>query len=309
MVSNHPSGDSSCDVAVLIPCLNEGLTVADVVKDFRTSLPESTIYVYDNGSTDHTVEKAMQAGALVRHELKKGKGAVVRKMFSEVEADVYVMVDGDDTYDPSAAPLMIKQLVEEELDMVVGVRSNTTHRFGHDFGNRSFTRLFQWLFKSNSKDLLSGYRVLSRRYIKSFPSMSNGFEIETEMSVHSAQLQLPTGEMQTHYRSRPEGSKSKLNTITDGWKILISMLALLKNNRPLFFFSSFSMVLTLTSLILGIPIVIDFVRTGLVERLPTAILATGLAVAALLFFALGVILNTVAKTKIELKRLFYLQNS
>jgi len=296
-------------VAVLIPCLNEELTVADVVKDFRAVLPDSTVYVYDNASNDSTIQRALEAGAIVRHELNRGKGTVVRRMFSEIQADVYVIVDGDNTYDSSTAPLMVKQLIQEELDMVVGIRSDSTSRFGHDFGNRSFTRLYNWLFKSNSQDLLSGYRVFSRRYVKSFPSISNGFEIETEMSVHASQLQLSTTEIKTHYRSRPEGSRSKLNTYIDGWKILRSMITLVKNNRPLFFFSSFSFVSGSVSLILGIPIILDFVSTGLVERLPTALLATGLAVASLLLVALGLILDMIAKTKIELKRLFYLQNS
>ncbi len=302
-------GGTFYDVAVLIPCLNEELTVADVVKDFRTALPDSNVYVYDNASEDATAQRALEAGAIVRHEPNRGKGTVVRRMFSEVQADVYVIVDGDDTYDPSTAPLMVKQLTQEDLDMVVAIRSDSTNRFGHDVGNRSFTRLYNWLFKSNSQDLLSGYRAFSRRYVKSFPSISNGFEIETEMSVHASQLQLPTTEIKTHYRSRPEGSTSKLNTYIDGWKILRSMITLVKNNRPLFFFSSFSFASGATSLILGIPIILDFVSTGLVEKLPTALLATGFAVGSLLFFALGLILDMVAKTKIELKRLFYLQNS
>ncbi len=296
-------------VAVLIPCLNEELTVADVVKDFRAVLPDSTVYVYDNASNDSTIQRAIEAGAIVHHEHNRGKGTVVRRMFSEIQADVYVIVDGDNTYDSSTAPLMVKQLIQEELDMVVAIRSDSTNRFGHDFGNRSFTRLYNWLFKSKSQDLLSGYRAFSRRYVKSFPSISNGFEIETEMSVHASQLQLSTTEIKTNYRSRPEGSRSKLNTYIDGWKILRSMITLVKNNRPLFFFSSFSFILGSVSLILGIPIIFDFARTGLVERLPTALLATGLAVASLLFVALGLILDMVAKTKIELKRLFYLQNS
>tara|TARA_B100000427_G_scaffold307735_1_gene295446 strand:+ start:1034 stop:1969 length:936 start_codon:yes stop_codon:yes gene_type:complete len=296
-------------VAVLIPCLNEELTIADVVKDFRSALPDSKVYVYDNASNDSTIQRALEAGAIVRNEFNRGKGTVVRRMFSEIMADVYVIVDGDNTYDSSAAPLMVKQLVEEELDMLVAIRSDSTNRFGHDFGNRSFTRLYNWLFKSNSQDLLSGYRAFSRRYVKSFPSISNGFEIETEMSVHASQLRLSTAEIKSHYRSRPEGSRSKLNTYVDGWKILRSMITLVKNNRPLFFFSSYSFVLAGVSLILGIPVIIDFVNTGIVERLPTALLATGLAVASLLFVALGLILDMVAKTKIELKRLFYLQNS
>ena len=303
-----PSGSKTV-VAVLIPCLNEELTIGDVVKDFKVVLPHSIVYVYDNNSSDDTVLEAVKAGAIVRHENKKGKGTVVRRMFSEVHADVYVIVDGDNTYDPSSAPLMIKQLVQEDLDMVVGVRSESTNRFGHGFGNRSLTRLYRWLFNSNSTDLLSGYRAFSRRYVKSFPSMSNGFEIETEMSVHASQLQLPTAEMKTQYRSRPEGSQSKLNTYKDGWRILYSMVALLKNNRPLLFFSCFSTISGATSLVLGIPIIVDFARTGLVEKLPTALLATGLGVASLLFIALGLILDMVAKSKIELKRLFYLQNS
>ncbi|MAZ61692.1 MAG: glycosyltransferase [Euryarchaeota archaeon] len=309
MNSDKDLSNTFPNVAVLIPCLNEELTVADVVKDFRAALPDSNVYVYDNDSNDGTVERALEAGAIVRHELHRGKGTVVRRMFSEIQADVYVIVDGDNTYDSSAAPLMVKQLIQEELDMVVAIRSDSTNRFGHDFGNRSFTRLYNWLFKSNSQDLLSGYRAFSRRYVKSFPSISKGFEIETEMSVHASQLQLSTTEIKTQYRSRPEGSRSKLNTYVDGWKILRSMITLVKNNRPLFFFSSFSFVLGSVSLILGVPIILDFVSNGLVERLPTALLATGLAVASLLFVALGLILDMVAKTKIELKRLFYLQNS
>ena len=299
---------SSMVVAVLVPCLDEETTVAGVVTGFRGALSEATVYVYDNASVDATAKRAAEAGAVVRFESIPGKGSVVRRMFADVDADVYVMADGDGTYDPADAPLLVKRLVEDNLDMVVGCRAGPTGRLGHAIGNRAFNHLYRWLFGTGFNDILSGYRVFSRRYVKSFPAVSTGFEIETEMSVHASQLRLPVAEVDVAFLARPEGSTSKLRTFSDGWRILRSMGTLLAGNRPLALFGSLAAASTVAALALGAPVVVDFARTGLVERLPTALLATGLAVAGLLLAVLGLILDVVARGRVEAKRLAYLNS-
>ena len=294
-------------VAVLIPCLNEEKTVSNVVKSFKTVLPEALIYVYDNGSTDSTVVNAKTAGAILRSEKLEGKGSVVRRMFADIEADIYVLVDGDGTYDSSQANVLVETLVSENLDMVVGTRISSNQRLGHGLGNKAFNFLYRWLFGNRFTDIFSGYRVLSRRFVKSFPAMSEGFEIETEISVHASQLRLPISEIDTDYLPRQEGSESKLRTFVDGWNILISMFSLLKNNRPLFLFGTTALLSMIAALIFGIPVIADFIDTGLVEKLPTAVLATGLSVISLLLLAVGWILDSVVKGRLETKRIAYLQ--
>ena len=309
LADDRPGSSTSAPaVAVLIPCLDEENTVGAVVSGFRTALPEAAVHVYDNGSTDMTVQRAVEAGAGVRREPMPGKGNVVRRMFADVEAEVYVMADGDGTYDPAEAALLVKRLVEDDLDMVVGIRVGPTGRLGHRVGNRLFNRLYQWLFGTGFTDIFSGYRVLSRRFVRSFPAGSTGFEIETEMAVHASQLRLPVAEVEVSYRERPEGSESKLRTLPDGWRILRAMGALLRDNRPLALFGWLAAGSTVAALALGVPVVVEFVRTGLVERLPTAVLATGLTVAALVLTTIGFVLDAVARARVEVKRLAYLQN-
>ena len=297
------------NIAVLVPCLNEAATIGDVVTEFRSALPGCTVYVYDNGSTDDTARRAAEAGAVVRSELVPGKGAVVRRMFADVDADVYVMADGDGTYDAAQAGQLVKHLREGDLDMVVGVRTGVTvdaGRAGHAFGNRLFNRLYRALFGSGFNDILSGYRAFSRRFVKSFPAVSTGFEIETEMSVHASQLRLPVAEVEVEYGTRPDGSSSKLRTVADGTSILRAMLVLLKEHRPLAFFGWIAGACYVTSVALGIPLAITFAQTGLVPRLPTAILATGLVLVGLLMTTAGLVLDSIAKGRIEAKRLAYL---
>jgi glycosyltransferase involved in cell wall biosynthesis len=297
------------DIAVLIPCHNEARTVGTVVADFRRTLPGATILVYDNASTDGTAEVARDAGAVVRGVPLRGKGNVVRQMFADVEADVYVLVDGDDTYDAESAPEMVGRLVRESLDMVNGARvaeGAGAYRPGHQLGNRLLTGTIARLFGNRLTDLLSGYRVFSRRFVKSFPSLAEGFEIETEFSVHALQLRMPLSEIPTAYRERPEGSFSKLATWSDGFRILRTILALVRSEKPLAFFGGLAVVLALASLGLGIPVVLEFLRTGLVPRFPTAILASALMILAFLSFACGLILDTVSRGRAEAKRLRYL---
>ena len=296
------------NIAVLIPCLNEESTISEVVSGFRRSLPDAIVYVYDNMSNDATAEKALQAGAVVRKEEFPGKGQVVRRMFADVRADVYVLIDGDGTYDTDHAPLMIKKLTENNLDMVVGSRDNLDGRRGHGMGNRLFNQLYRRLFGNGFTDIFSGYRVFTRRFVASFPAVSTGFEIETEISVHASQLQLPVSETKVNYSPRPEGSFSKLRTFLDGWRILKAMGSLLKNNRPLALFGSLSFALITTGLAFGIPIIVDFAQTGIVEKLPTAVLVAALTLGGLLMLALGFILDMSARSRLEIKRLFYLQN-
>lgn len=296
-------------IAVLIPCYNEQQTIGTVVGAFRSALPLAAIYVYDNNSKDSTARVAAEAGAVVRAEPMQGKGWVVRRMFAEIEADFYVLVDGDGTYDAAMAPDMVAHASEERLAMLVGRRvaaSSGAYRPGHQWGNRMFTRSVAILFGSNLEDILSGYRVFSREFVKSFPAFSGGFEIETELTVHALTLRLPLAEIATVYRERPDGSSSKLNKYTDGTRILWTIFTLLKNEQPFVFFSLWSLVFLVISLVLAYPIVVTFLETGLVPRFPTAILATGLMISALVLFACGLILDTVTKGRREMKLLHYL---
>jgi glycosyltransferase involved in cell wall biosynthesis len=296
-------------VAVLVPCLNEESAIGKVIADFRTALPDALIFVYDNGSTDRTVEIAKAAGAIVRKEPLKGKGNVMRRMFADIEADVYVLVDGDDTYDAKSAPLLIEQLVSNNLDMVNGARAESSqlaYRAGHRFGNRLLTGLVAWFFGARFNDMLSGYRVMSRRFIKSFPALASGFEIETELTVHALQLNLPIAEVTTPYRERPPASASKLRTIPDGIRIMRMIMRLVREERPLEFFSSVAFVFALTAIVLSTPLLLEYLKTGLVPRLPTAVLSMGLMVMSLLSLTCGLVLATVTRGRIEVKRLQYL---
>jgi glycosyltransferase involved in cell wall biosynthesis len=297
------------DIAVLAPCYNEEIAVRKVVEDFRAALPGATIFVYDNNSQDRTAEVARSAGAIVRTERLRGKGNVVRRMFADIEADVYVLVDGDDTYDAASAPLLIRKLLEESLDMVNAVRvesSASAYRRGHRLGNRLLTGFVAWIFGSRSSDMLSGYRIFSRRFVKSFPALAAGFEIETELTVHALELRLPIAEMPTPYRERPAGSVSKLNTYGDGMRIARMIFKLIKEEKPLAFFLAAAAVLAGASLVLGFPVLIEYRKTGLVPRLPTAVLSMGLMLMAFLSFTCGLVLDTVTRGRIEAKRLAYL---
>ncbi len=296
-------------VAVLVPCYNEEVSIAKVVTDFRAALPAATIYVYDNNSTDRTAEVAAAAGAVVRHEPHQGKGRVVRRMFTDVDADIYVLVDGDATYDAPSAPTMIARLMRDRLDMVVAVRvdrEQAAYRPGHRFGNRVLTSSVAYLFGNAFTDMLSGYRVFSRRFVKSFPVLSGGFEIETELTIHALELELPVGEERTPYYSRPEGSVSKLSTWTDGFRILRTILKVYRAERPLAFFSGIGLSLCIVSVGLAIPIFVTYLNEGVVPRLPTAVLATGLVLLGFLSIAAGLILDTVTRGRRELKLLSYL---
>jgi glycosyltransferase involved in cell wall biosynthesis len=296
-------------VAVLIPCLNEESAIGKVIADFRASLPDALIFVYDNGSTDRTVEIARAAGAIVRKEPLRGKGNVMRRMFADIEADVYVLVDGDDTYDAKSAPMLIEQLVSNNLDMVNGARAESSqlaYRAGHRFGNRLLTGLVAWFFGARFNDMLSGYRVMSHRFIKSFPALASGFEIETELTVHALQLNLPIAEVTTPYRERPPASASKLRTIPDGIRIMRMIMRLVREERPLEFFSSVAFVFAITAIVLSTPLLFEYLKTGLVPRLPTAVLSMGLMVMSLLSLTCGLVLATVTRGRIEVKRLQYL---
>jgi hypothetical protein len=297
------------DVAVLVPCFNEEATVARVVEDFRAALPGAVVWVYDNASTDRTAQAAEGAGATVRREPLKGKGNVVRRMFADIEADIYVLVDGDDTYDAGAAPEMVRRLIDGSLDMVAGARTpgnGSAYRPGHRFGNRVLSGIVGALFGSRFKDMLTGYRVLSRRFVKSFPVLTSGFEIETELTVHALELSMPVEEVPIGFKDRPEGSDSKLRTVRDGLRILTMILVLLKEERPLGFFTSVFAVLALTSVALAAPLLPTYLETGLVPRFPTAILASATMLLAFLSLAAGLILDTVTRGRRELKRMFYL---
>lgn len=301
--------ESGLEVAVLVPCFNEEAAIEKVVKDFQSALPNATIYVYDNNSTDRTSDVAAAAGAQVRKEYRRGKGNVVRRMFNDIEADVYVMVDGDDTYDASRAPELVMKLVDENLDMVVGRRIEThqaAYRAGHRLGNAVLTGLVRWLFSATIVDMLSGYRVFSRRFVKSFPSFSREFEIETELTVHAMQMKMPVSEVDTNYKERPPGSTSKLRTFRDGWRILVTIMNLMRNERPLLFFSWIGLMLGVVALILGIPVIKTYVDTGLVPRIPTAILCTGLILMSFISVATGLILDLISHVRRETKRLAYL---
>ncbi len=296
-------------VAVLIPCRNEEAAIGKVVSDFRRVLPDAIIYVYDNNSYDHTILEARAAGAVVRRERLQGKGHVVRRMFADVDADVYILVDGDDTYDPAVAPGMLKMLIDGQLDMVSAARYGAVHdayRLGHRLGNVLLSALVSWTFGGGITDLLSGYRVFSRRFVKSFPALSSGFETETEFTIHALSLHMPVQEVRAHYRIRAAGTSSKLSTLKDGIRILQAILTLIQHERPLQVFSVNALVLLIAGISLGVPVVIEFERTGLVPRLPTALLSTGLVLLANLSMTCGLILDAVSRTRKENKRLAYL---
>lgn len=297
-------------VAVLVPCYNEALTVAKVVRDFRAALPGCVVYVYDNRSGDGTGDIARAAGAVVRREERPGKGGVMRRMFAEIDADIYVVTDGDATYDATAAPAMIERLLRDDLDVVTGVRDHgerdAAYRRGHRIGNRAFNALLGMLFGERPTDMFSGYRAMSRRFVKSFPAEAHGFEIETELTVHALELRVPTAEVVTSYFERPAGSTSKLSTYRDGLRILYTMARMFRDVRPLPFFFGFAVLFAAVGLALGAEVVAEFIATRFVSRLPTAVLATGLILLASLSVACGMILDSVARGRREMKRLAYL---
>ncbi|MFD1627770.1 glycosyltransferase family 2 protein [Azospirillum griseum] len=296
-------------VAVLIPCYNEEAAIGSVVRDFRAALPAATIYVYDNNSSDRTIAVARAAGAVVRSEPLQGKGNVMRRMFSDIEADVYVLVDGDDTYHAASAPEMVKTLWDQQLDMVNGARVTeivAAYRPGHRLGNLVLTGMVANIFGKRIGDMLSGYRVFSRRFIKSFPALASGFETETELTVHALELRMPIAEVKTPYKDRPPGSHSKLNTIRDGIRILKTIIILVKEERPIPFFVGIFALLALLSLGLAWPVMMTYAQTGLVPRLPTAVLSTGLMLVAFLSLTCGLILDTVTLGRREAKRMRYL---
>ena len=296
-------------IAVLLPCYNEEAAIGQTVAAFRAALPGAAIYVYDNNSRDRTIEAARGAGAVVRSERMQGKGNVVRRMFADVEADIYVMADGDATYDASVVPAMVERLVGEGLDMIVGTRVHEAadaYRRGHVLGNRAMTGFLAGLFGRSFTDIFSGYRVFSRRFVKSFPVLSSGFEIETEISVHALELKMPVGEVETRYFARPEGSASKLSTYRDGARILRTIVTLYRYERPMFFFGWIAALFALLAIILAIPLGVTYLHTGLVPRFPTAILATGLMILAFLNLFSGLILDTVVRGRREMRRLAYL---
>lgn len=297
-------------LAVLIPCYNEEKAIGAVVRSFRSALPDAKIYVYDNNSIDQTISVARQAGAIVRSESLQGKGNVVRRMFADIDADLYVMVDGDGTYDAASAPRMIAKLLQDRLDMVVGSRLNSgtvaAFRAGHHFGNRLLTGTVARIFGDRFDDMLSGYRVFSRRFVKSFPAVSAGFETETELAVHALSLRLPVAEIETPYGERPAGSVSKLHTYRDGVRISWMIVQLFREERPMAFFSLLFAALVLVSLSLGVPLVVEFSKTGLVPRLPTALLAVGVMLLAFLSLVAGFVLDNVTRGRREIKRLAYL---
>ena len=304
MQNNH-------NIAFLIPCFNEEATIGKVISGCKETIPEAKIYVYDNNSTDETVSLAEQAGAIVRHETIQGKGNVVRRMFADVDADIYILCDGDMTYDIASAPKMATELVKQNLDMVVGTRVSDnsamqTYPLGHVFGNKMLTGIVGRLFGKRFSDILSGYRVFSKRFVKSFPAISRGFEIETELTIHALELRIPVSEIDTPYFARPADSESKLSTFKDGFRILMVIIFLLKEVRPLLFFGSIFSVLTLISLTLSFPLLITYVDTGLVPRFPTAILVSGIMILAFLVMACGAILDSVSRGRREVKRMHYL---
>lgn len=303
------NGVSEPRIAVILPCYNEEAAIAQTVAAFRATLPTAAIYVYDNNSRDRTIEVAREAGAIVRSERMQGKGNVVRRMFADVDADIYVMADGDATYDAAAAPAMIEKILAEGLDMVVGTRVHEAadaYRRGHVLGNRAMTGLLSRLFGRSFTDIFSGYRVFSRRFVKSFPVLSAGFEIETEISVHALELKMPVGEVETRYLARPEGSASKLSTYSDGLRIARTIVTLYRIEKPMLFFGWVAMLLAAVAVVLAVPLAITYAETGLVPRFPTAILATGLVILSALSLFAGLILDTVVRGRREMRRLAYL---
>lgn len=303
------TGFGDLNIAVLLPCYNEETAIAQVVLDFRRALPGSRIYVYDNNSSDNTAQQAARAGATVVPSRRQGKGNVVRQMFADIDADIYIMADGDGTYDVSAAPNLIQTLIDERADMVVGTRNDVTidaGRKGHAFGNTLFNKVYQTIFGNDFTDIFSGYRVFTRRFAKSFPAMSPGFEIETEMSVHASSLRLPVIEVGTHYGVRGEGSESKLSTFRDGFKILRMIATLMKETRPFLFFSYIALGLVGLSMFSAAPVLIEYFQTGLVERMPTWVLSMTMLLGSMMVFMAGVILDSVARGRNEQKRIHYL---
>jgi glycosyltransferase involved in cell wall biosynthesis len=313
-VSAHSSNtvtqhSESRSIAVLVPCFNEEITIAKVISDFRATLPEASIYVYDNNSTDGTVSVARAAGAILRKESRQGKGNVVRRMFADIEADVYILVDGDDTYDAAASRLLVNSLVEERLDFINASRKSTAreaYRGGHRFGNWLLTGLVRAFFGRQFNDMLSGYKILSRRFVKSFPAMSSGFETETELAVHALELRMPCAEIATDYKERPPGSVSKLRTYSDGAHIMMLIARLVKDERPFLFFGLSGLALILFGIGLSIPLLFTYLETGLVPRLPTAILSVALVLVGVLSIFAGLVLDMTTKTRREMKRLIYL---
>ncbi|RBP74343.1 glycosyltransferase [Brevibacterium celere] len=302
--------ETAARIAAIVPCHNEEITVGKVVADLKAAVPGMTVYVYDNCSSDRTAERAAQAGAVVRREDTPGKGNVVRRAFADIDADVYVMVDGDDTYEAAHLPQMIATLVAGPYDHVLGVRQDTaetsSYRPGHELGNRMFNRLTGWLFGSEVSDMLSGFRVFSRRFVKSFPAISRRFEIETELTVHMMALRLPTAEVPVGFRDRPVGSESKLSTFRDGFRILGLITALVRHERPRLFYGVWTAVLAVLSLVLGLPVVWEFWQTGLVPRFPTAILAAALMGLAFVLGSVGLTLDGLRRARRETSRLCYL---
>lgn len=299
-------------IAVLLPCFNEGAAIRFVVGSFRSALPGADIYVYDNNSTDNTTENARLSGAIVRYEPAQGKGNVCRRMFADIDADVYVLADGDGTYDAQVAPRMVAKILSEKLDMVIGTRVADARRvypWGHAWGNRVFSGFLRFLFGRGVSDALSGFRVMSRRFVKSFPSSATGFEIEMDLNVHALNMRVPLAEVETVYRARVGGTKSKLRTFRDGFRILGHLFSLFRHYRPMLFFAIIACVLFLIGLVLGLPLVNDYLASGLVLRIPTAIIVASLGVSALLAFVCGLILATFSRGQLELKRLAYLQCS
>ncbi|OGT25528.1 MAG: glycosyl transferase [Gammaproteobacteria bacterium RIFCSPLOWO2_02_FULL_42_14] len=302
------------NIAILLPCYNEAITIAQTIQAFKNAIPSAVIYVYDNASTDDTSAIAKQHGAIVHLEKNKGKGNVVRRQFADIDADIYVLADGDNTYDASQAPLLIQTLIDEQCDMVVGARSEacessdkyTVYRRGHRFGNQLFTGIIAKLFGNHFQDVFSGYRIFSHRFVKSFPASACGFDIETEFTVHALELRLPSIEIKTRYQARPEGSVSKLNSFRDGIKILWRIVLLLKKIRPLFFFGIIFLLLFAAAVILFCPVFINYLHTGLVLRFPTAVLSTGIMLLAFMSLGCGIILDNVCTARREIMRLFYL---
>lgn len=299
-----------CKIAVLIPCYNEEVAIDKVVRDFRRALPDAAIYVYDNNSRDRTASVAAQAGAIVRHESQQGKGHVVRRMFRDIDADYYIMVDGDDTYEAAQASDMLRTAMSGPFDLINYIRRETedaAYRGGHRFGNRMLTGVVRKIFGNRVKDMLSGYKVFSRRFVKSFPALASGFDIETELTVHALELSMPISHVEGPYRGRPEGSESKLHTYRDGYRILKLIMKLIRHERPMFFFGCISLLLTLIAMALVEPVIVHYLETGFVPRLPTAMLAMGLILLASLSLTTGTVLDTVSRGRREVRMLAYLQ--
>lgn len=303
--------ETALRIAVLLPCYNEGKAISQVVGQLKTTLPSAIIYVYDNNSTDDTSQQAHLAGAIVRKEPKQGKGQVVRRMFSDIDADIYLMMDGDGTYDVASAPKLIQALIDEQLDMVIGTRAQNEQAFrkGHQFGNKIFNMTLKTLFQSNFTDIFSGYRVFSKRFVKSFPALTTGFDTETELSVHALEINCPCQEIETPFFERALGTASKLNTFKDGFRILWRMCFLFKEVKPFYFFGIIALVFFLLSMGLGYPVIKTYFLTQWVYKVPTAILAAALMILSFISFTCGLILSSVSYARREMKKLMYLNHS